>query len=150
MWKNLPIFVVSFFLSDGYKTMESKSFLNTSSKIWLIWKSCEYDKKELCSQKILNLSISMWLHHLLSPKDIRKHNFSPASALLCCQKCALVVTRTHLFHPCPISRNFMRSLFFYNHFIFYEVTILLMCIRLELFENFIQLSLRRLRFWIFW
>ena len=124
MWKNLPIFVVLFFLSDGYKTMESKSFLNTFSKIWLIWKSCEYDKKELCSQKILNLSISMWLHHLLSPKDIRKYNFSPASTLLCCQKCALVVTRTHLFHPCPISRNFMRSLFYYNHFIFYEVTIL--------------------------
>ena len=109
MRKNLLIIAVLFFLSDGYKTTESESLLNTFSKIWLIWKSCEYDKKELCSQKILNLSISIWLYHLLSLKDIRRYNFSPASALLCRQKCALVVTRTHLFHPCPIRRTFMRS-----------------------------------------
>ena len=128
MWKNLPIIAVLFFLSDGYKTTESGSFLNTFSKIWLIWKSCEYDKKELCSQKILNLSISIWLHHLLSLKDIRKCNFSPASALLCCEKCALVVTRTHLFHPCQISVTLMRSLFFFIIILYFTKLLFYKCV----------------------
>ena len=113
MRKNLLIIAVLFFLSDGYKTTESESLLNTFSKIWLIWKSCEYDKKELCSQKILNLSISIWLHHLLSPKDIRKHNFSPASALLCCQKWApadfiiILYFKKLLFYKCVYDFNFL-------------------------------------------
>ena len=45
--KHLPIIAVLFFLSDGCKITESERLLNTFSKIWLIWKSCEYDKKEL-------------------------------------------------------------------------------------------------------
>ena len=128
MWKNLPIIAVLFFLSDGYKTTESESFLNTFSKIWLIWKSCEYDKKELCSQKIWSLAISIWLHHLLSPKDIRKDNFSPASALLCCQKWA----------PADfIIILYFKKLLFYNSV--YDFN----------FLNLIQFSLRRLQFWMF-
>ena len=47
IWEHLPIIAVLFFLSDGCKITESGSLLNTFSKIWLIWKSCEYDKKEL-------------------------------------------------------------------------------------------------------
>ena len=58
IYLSLPYY--SNFLSDGCKTIESGSFLNTFSKIWLIWKSCEYDKKELCLQKILTLSILMF------------------------------------------------------------------------------------------
>ena len=113
MWKNLPIIAVLFYLSDGCKTMESESFLNTFSKIWLIWKSCEYDKKELCSQKIWSLAISIRLHHLLSPKDIRKHNFSPASALLCYQKWApadfiiILYFKKLLFYKCVYDFNFL-------------------------------------------
>ena len=61
MWKDLPIIAVLFqLLPDGCKTTESGSFLNTFSKLWLIWKSCEYDKEELCLQKILTLSILMF------------------------------------------------------------------------------------------
>ena len=47
IWEHLPIIAVLFFLSDGCKITESGSLLNTFSNIWLIWKSCEYDKKEL-------------------------------------------------------------------------------------------------------
>ena len=49
--KTFTIIAVLFFLSDGCKITESGSLLNTFSKIWLIWKSCEYDKKELCLYK---------------------------------------------------------------------------------------------------
>ena len=39
--------IILSFLSDGCKTTESGSFLNTFSKILLIWKSCEYNKKRI-------------------------------------------------------------------------------------------------------
>ena len=64
------------------------------------------------------------LHHLLPPKGIQRYNLSPASTRLCCQKFALVVSRTYLFHPCPFSRTFRH----YNHFILHEVIILWMYI----------------------
>ena len=63
------------------------------------------------------------LYHLLPPKDIRRYNFSTANAFLCFQNFALVVTRTHLFHSCPVSRTFTR----YNYFILHEVVILVKC-----------------------
>ena len=55
------------------------------------------------------------LHHLLLTKNISRYNFRN-QRILFCPKCALIVTRTHLFHPCPIGRTLIRS-FFSNHFI---------------------------------
>ena len=74
--KHLPIIAVLFFLSDGCKITESGSLLNTFSKIWLIWKSCEYDKKELCLYKKYNTIKYGLFQYQCSPplngKSIRK------------------------------------------------------------------------------
>ena len=47
------------------------------------------------------------------------------SAVLRRQKCALIVTRTHLLQPCSIGRTFIRSFFQYSHFILHEIVILI-------------------------
>ena len=77
------------------------------------------------------------LHHLLLTKNISRYNFRN-QCILFCPKCALIVTRTHLFHPCLIGRTFIRS-FFSNHFIMY-VTLT--------YGEFMQFSLRSLRIWL--
>ena len=81
------------------------------------------------------------LHHLLLTKNISRYNFRN-QCILFCPKCALIVTRTHLFHPCPIGRTFIGSFFFLIISLFYELYVTLT------YGEFMQFSLRSLRIWL--
>ena len=69
------------------------------------------------------------------------------SVTLSLGKCALVVTRPHLFHPSPIGRTFIGSFFFfYSLFILQEIVFEWQSIKYklkQLFANFMR------RIWIF-